>query len=665
MAVSLIGFSIPESLLAGTAVGTGNLGGGWRLSHSPLPATPQIGTEPFKISIDNLDAPKSVQIVLNEKFKWLRYELDIPQLELTKSTYKYVIKYKCLGPEAGCGPQVKILEYTNGTGETFLMISNGLARSGSVREIENTIEVPHAGIPDASYRLCIEFRNPVDFCLTDIELIKLESDPNTQLTGREVSPYNVYDFQVSAKLKDLNQQMDSMMRKSPLVWICEMLKVALSLEDYDTASGLVRYLEHSFDKDSEFFKIAGDLMLNTMIATGDTAGARQLMTKTSAGKQTSDNTIIISRAIQTRNKPHQNYDLPSGKSDIFNLSKDLLSYDDVEFEAVLRNAPDNIERHLLWANYIRSRSEADYLKHLNLYLGNANIPFDISLASSTDNILSRISFSANRPLDLPSSGPLVTVIIAAYNAASTINYAVTSILNQTYKNIEVLICDDGSQDNTRRLIKSFSANPRVRIFETFANQGPYNIRNWLLSKANGEVITFHDSDDVALPNRIAAQLKQMIVDRNSVAMGQWLRVRDNGHIVAFKDGTYQRNCLNSIMFTPAIFEKYGPYRKVVCAADSEFYETLRGKIGQKNISILKQPLVLGLWGTNSLTRTSGLEADELGYRAVSRRQYIAIAARQRILGRHVISDNVVQTIANTAGIYRKSQGIEEVTGLKD
>ena len=123
----------------------------------------------------------------------------------------------------------------------------------------------------------------------------------------------------------------------------------------------------------------------------------------------------------------------------------------------------------------------------------------------------------------------------------------------------------------------------------------------------------------------------------------------------------RRNCLNSIMFTRGFFEKHGPYRDVVCAADSEFYEMLRGQVAKKDISILQQPLVLGLWGARSLTRTSGLEADELGYRATSRRSYIAAAARQRILGKHIVTDDMVRETAKKSGIYRAQQA---VTALK-
>ena len=661
MAVSLIDFVLPEILSSRDVVHAGKLGGEWSVSHSGSPKTRKDNAAPFKICFDKNGAADGVHVALKEKIKWLRLEVEIPASDIAKSVHKFCLYYKCLGLVAGCGPQVKIIEYCNGVGETFCKISNSLARSSSTRLINNMIEIPHEGLPHATYRLCFEFKEPVDFWLSGIDLFNLERSYSTKSTARQMAPFQVYDFQISAALKELNGNMDAMMHKSPLTWVKDMLRVALSMEDYETASGLVRYLENNFSEDPKLLEVAGDLILNTKIAIGETDAAQELIIRSSAEKRPSDNSIVVARALQTRSQPHQQYDLPSGKSDIFNLSKDLLSYPDVEFESVFRNAPNSSEHHLLWANYLLHRSETEYLKQINSYLKATNSPFEIELTGAHDNILERVVFHATRPLVLPSDGPLVSVIIAAYRAEDTIEYAINSILNQTYKNIEVLICDDGSDDNTKLVLQKFAGDPRVRTFESAANQGPYNIRNWMISKSNGEVITFHDSDDVALPHRIAAQLQKMIADKKLVVLGQWIRIRENGHLVAFKDGTYRRNCLNSIMFTRGFFEKHGPYRDVVCAADSEFYEMLRGQVAKKDISILQQPLVLGLWGAGSLTRTSGLEADELGYRATSRRSYIAAAARQRILGKHIVTDDMVRETAKKSGIYRAQQA---VTALK-
>ncbi len=73
-----------------------------------------------------------------------------------------------------------------------------------------------------------------------------------------------------------------------------------------------------------------------------------------------------------------------------------------------------------------------------------------------------------------------------HNAAETEGYAIRSVLNQTYSDLELLICDDSSADGSLAEIEKFGSDPRVRIFRSKKNQGPYNIRNALIAGANWE-----------------------------------------------------------------------------------------------------------------------------------------------------------------------------------
>jgi len=98
--------------------------------------------------------------------------------------------------------------------------------------------------------------------------------------------------------------------------------------------------------------------------------------------------------------------------------------------------------------------------------------------------------------------PLVSIIVPAYNTAEFIDECVKSILNQTYNNIEIIIIDDGSTDNTLSLVKSlYGSNELVSIF-TKKNDGPSSAKNYGIKKANGDYITFVDSDDWIDPDMI-------------------------------------------------------------------------------------------------------------------------------------------------------------------
>ena len=90
---------------------------------------------------------------------------------------------------------------------------------------------------------------------------------------------------------------------------------------------------------------------------------------------------------------------------------------------------------------------------------------------------------------------LISVIIPAYNCATTISRTIQSVCQQTYENIEILIIDDGSTDSTSTICESLSANDnRIKVFHC-NNNGVATARNIGISWAKGKYITFIDSDD--------------------------------------------------------------------------------------------------------------------------------------------------------------------------
>ncbi len=556
--------------------------------------------------------------------------------------------------------EMKIIEYKSGVGATHVPISMGLAKTKHVRTIDKMIEFSVPFHEDREYRLAIELRAPCSLRLDSIELICLE--PRSGMTGVHVSPYRAFDFQVSKQLEKLNDDMDRMLRHSPEEWLAGMLNVALLMEDYDTSEGLARYAVANFSHDPNALKQLAPLIVQSHVATGKSTEIEMLLLRLSQLGICWDQAISIARRLGNPDQQwDQNFTLPSGAVDLVNLNSALEVGSKPPFHRMLTAAAAANEPELLWANYFRTSAENEYFRQMNLHFGKHNLPFRLDAGAPDENILSRLSIRQERPVSGPANGPLVSVIVAAYNCDATLTYAVQSVLNQTYRNIEVLIADDGSSDRTLERMQVFADDPRVRLFSSEANQGPYNIRNRLIDASRGELITFHDADDLALPHRISAQVEAMISNSATVSLGSWLRMRSNGHIVMFKDGLFTRQCLNSIMYCRSVFEKFGPYRSALCGADSEFYEKIRGQLTKDQITIVKQPVVLGLWSSASLTQTSGFEANELGYRAPSRRAYAAVAARQRILGCEIVPDKKVRQVMRHAGVYRQPQDLIEIT----
>lgn len=97
--------------------------------------------------------------------------------------------------------------------------------------------------------------------------------------------------------------------------------------------------------------------------------------------------------------------------------------------------------------------------------------------------------------------PKVSVIISAYNCEAYITEAVESIINQTFKDWEILIADDGSTDNTRAIIDQFR-DERIHRFHNNENIGLLRTWNKLLKQARGNLITWQDGDDYSFPTRL-------------------------------------------------------------------------------------------------------------------------------------------------------------------
>jgi glycosyltransferase involved in cell wall biosynthesis len=105
--------------------------------------------------------------------------------------------------------------------------------------------------------------------------------------------------------------------------------------------------------------------------------------------------------------------------------------------------------------------------------------------------------------------PLVSVVIPTYNRAHCINAAIRSVLEQTHPDVEALVIDDGSQDNTAEVVRAaFGTDERVRYVQQ-PNGGVSSARNHGFQLARGEFVALLDSDDSWLPWKLEAQLAVM------------------------------------------------------------------------------------------------------------------------------------------------------------
>lgn len=146
--------------------------------------------------------------------------------------------------------------------------------------------------------------------------------------------------------------------------------------------------------------------------------------------------------------------------------------------------------------------------------------------------------------------PQISVIIPTYNASEYILEAIDSVFNQTYKDYEIIVVDDGSTDRTNETLKEY--NSKIRYFYQ-KNKGPSAARNTGIKNAKGEFIAFLDSDDRWLPQKLELQMniisksysiglvacEGLIVDTNS---------RILKHLVLSKrDFSDKRNLMNELL----------------------------------------------------------------------------------------------------------------------
>lgn len=104
------------------------------------------------------------------------------------------------------------------------------------------------------------------------------------------------------------------------------------------------------------------------------------------------------------------------------------------------------------------------------------------------------------------TGPRVSVVLPTHDRAALVGRAVESVLAQSFRDLELIVVDDASSDETPAVLDRFAADPRVRIHRNARNLGAAGARNAGIRLARGELVAFQDSDDLWLPDKLAAEI---------------------------------------------------------------------------------------------------------------------------------------------------------------
>jgi len=157
------------------------------------------------------------------------------------------------------------------------------------------------------------------------------------------------------------------------------------------------------------------------------------------------------------------------------------------------------------------------------------------------------------------------VVLPTYNCEESIERTIGSVIGQTYNNIELIIVDDASQDNTVQIIKAYQKNDlRIKLIVLSKNRGPGHARNLGTRKATGKYLTFIDHDDYQENNRYENMIKLMKKDQSQVCFSMAKEI----NIVTNKSKLLNSNPLpegpiNIPRDLPCLAYKYiPPWRKV-------------------------------------------------------------------------------------------------------
>lgn len=234
------------------------------------------------------------------------------------------------------------------------------------------------------------------------------------------------------------------------------------------------------------------------------------------------------------------------------------------------------------------------LKYINEYNAYRNLEPLVGDLRVHGHFFSSLS-ARHRPATASASAGRISVIIAAFNAAETIGYAVRSVLAQSYPDVEVIVVDDASRDGTwEKLTELRRMDDRLQVVRNRSNVGPYICRNIALGKSTGDYVAIHDADDYAHPQRFERQLQAFQRSDVVAVLARHLRLDKDGFIALENNGEIIGDGPVTLMCRRSLFEEIGEFRAVRTRGDIEFRDRMRYYYGSHRLVHLDDILVYAL-----------------------------------------------------------------------
>ena len=224
------------------------------------------------------------------------------------------------------------------------------------------------------------------------------------------------------------------------------------------------------------------------------------------------------------------------------------------------------------------------------------------IKSSSNNKSLSIQFIECEPETKSNHTELVSIIMTVYGRDEYLDVAINSILDQTHRNLELIVVDDYSTDDAWDYLQSLSENdPRIKPIRVQKNGGTYLAKNLGLTKAKGDYIAFMDSDDWTHPQRLERQIS--ILKSSPEAKAVWhkyFRIDEAGNIIFRGKGAIRNACI-SLMCKKEIFDELGYFDALRVGADTEFVERIQAYFGKSTLIGDPIPSMFMLQHSSSLT----------------------------------------------------------------
>ena len=320
---------------------------------------------------------------------------------------------------------------------------------------------------------------------------------------------------------------------------------------------------------------------------------------------------------------------PKKKSSLFREALDIQKQQDFDTARLFLEKYINEDQkstiNIFYANN-ELGNETRWLSYINTYIKDHGMQ-PIQLKDNEKEKFYRIHSPASYKVE---DSTRISVIMPAYNAEKTIELSMKSILNQTWKNLELIVINDCSADRTSEIIKKIAlSDSRVKFIDNPCNVGAYVSKNLGLKIAKGDYITGHDADDWAYPQRLEQHMKliRSEVTPPRASNTRMIRMEESGYLPLYPFGAFCHDGVMRVASITCMFEvnflrnTLGGWDCSRFGADSEIISRCKMVIGDefknyKSLSMicLDEPTSLTNHPIHGVSKSTGISPSRKFYK---------------------------------------------------